>query len=185
MAELEQLRVGVLQQLDGGFGAGLRVVDEGRVPSDHGEVVGIVGNAGLQNLLALAFGEHGHLAADDLGDLVSLDGEQVVGRGRAVNLAHVEDEVVFLQPLRSGIGLDSAGAARSSFCLTTREASFSKLVSEVQRQESSTSLSQSAGKGQLEDQADDAVIVVLDLALKALAAVEDERVQRSSTGGRW
>ena len=69
MAEFEQLRVGVLQQLDGGFGAGLRVVDEGGVPSDDREVVGIVGDAGLQNLLALAFGKHGGFAANDLGDL--------------------------------------------------------------------------------------------------------------------
>ena len=89
MAELEQLRVGVLQKLDGGLGAGVGVVDEGGVPSDDGEVVGIVGNAGLENLLALAVGEHGHFAADDLGDLISVGCEQGVGRGRAFDVAEL------------------------------------------------------------------------------------------------
>src|SRR5215467_9977879 len=32
VAELEQLRVGILQQLNGGLGSGLRVIDEGGVP---------------------------------------------------------------------------------------------------------------------------------------------------------
>ena len=59
VAELEQLRVGILQQLDGGLGAGGRVVEKGGVPSDDREIVGIVRNARLQNLLALAIGEDG------------------------------------------------------------------------------------------------------------------------------
>ena len=59
-----------------------------------------------------------------------------------------------------------------------RVARVSKLVSEVQRQESWIRSSQSAGKRQLEDQADDAVIVILDLSVKALAAFEDERLER-------
>ena len=68
VAELEELRVGVLQKLDGGLGAGGRVIDEGGVPSDDGEVGRIVGDAGLENFLALAFGEGGGFPADDLGD---------------------------------------------------------------------------------------------------------------------
>ena len=82
VAELEQLRVGVLQELDGGLGADGGVVDEGGVPSDDREVVGIVGDARLQNFLALAFGERGRFSADDLGDVVALGGEQIVGGGR-------------------------------------------------------------------------------------------------------
>ena len=62
VAEFEQLRVGVLEQLDGGLGAGVRVVDKGGVPSDDGEVVRIVGDAGLQNFLALAVGERGSIS---------------------------------------------------------------------------------------------------------------------------
>ena len=45
MAELEQLRVRIFQQLDGGLGAGERVVEEGGIPADHGQVVRVVGDA--------------------------------------------------------------------------------------------------------------------------------------------
>ena len=55
-----------------------------------------------------------------------------------------------------------------------RVASFSKLVSEVQRQESSTSVSQLPEKGSSKTEADDAVIVVLDFSVEALAAFEDQ-----------
>src|ERR1035437_7998225 len=44
VAELEQLRIGILQELDSRFGAGRTVVDKGSIPSNHGEVAGIVGN---------------------------------------------------------------------------------------------------------------------------------------------
>src|SRR5579863_37146 len=79
VAELEQLRVGVLQQLDGGFGAGGSVVNESGIPADHRDVVGIVGHAGLQNLQLLAFGKDGGFAAHDLGDAVGLRSQQVGG----------------------------------------------------------------------------------------------------------
>src|SRR5579863_9540689 len=108
VAELEQLRVGVLQELDGGFGAGGRVVDEGGVPSDDGEVVGIVRNARLQHFLSFAFGELRGFSADDLGDLIALGCEQVSGGGRSFYFAQVEDEVVLLQP---GVALGFAGPA--------------------------------------------------------------------------
>src|SRR5580704_4299803 len=51
VAELEQLRVGVLQKLDGGLGAGGGVVDESGVPSDDREIVGIVRDARAKNFL--------------------------------------------------------------------------------------------------------------------------------------
>ena len=59
-----------------------------------------------------------------------------------------------------------------------REASFSKFVSEVQRHESSTRRVPPAGKREFEFEADDAVIVVLDLSGKALAGFEDQRLER-------
>ena len=77
VAELEELRVGVLQELNGGFGAGRAVVDEGGVPADHGEVVRIVGDARLQDFLAFAVGKRLGFAANDLGDVVALSGEQI------------------------------------------------------------------------------------------------------------
>src|SRR5271163_3057266 len=57
VAELEQLGVGILQELDGGLGADCAVIDEGGVPSDYGQVVGIIGNPRLQNFLAFAIGK--------------------------------------------------------------------------------------------------------------------------------
>src|ERR1022692_1284323 len=81
MAELEELRVGVLQELDGSLGAGRTVVDEGGVPADYGEIVGIVGNPRLQNFLALAIGERLGLAAHNLRDEVALRSEEVGRRG--------------------------------------------------------------------------------------------------------
>src|SRR5215469_18272602 len=76
VAELEELGVGVLQKLDGGLGPGLRVVNEGGVLSDDGEVSGIVRDAGLKNFLALAFRQCGSFSADDLGNGVGLRGEE-------------------------------------------------------------------------------------------------------------
>ena len=79
VAELQQLRVGVLQKLDRRLRPGLGVVDEGRVPSNDREIAGIVRHARREDLLAFAFGEHGGFAADDLGDLVARPWQQIVG----------------------------------------------------------------------------------------------------------
>src|SRR5579863_9995753 len=81
VAELEELRVGILQELDSSFGAGGAVVNEGGVPSDHGEIVRIVGNAGLQNFLAFAVGERLGLAPHDLRDEAASRNKKIVGRG--------------------------------------------------------------------------------------------------------
>ena len=56
-------------------------------------------------------------------------------------------------------------------------ASFSKLVSEVQRRGEFDERFPVAGEGQLEDEADYAVVVVLDLSGEALAGVEDQRLE--------
>src|SRR6266496_6542482 len=66
MAELKQLRIGIFQQLYGSFRPGGGVIEERAIPPDHGQIIGIVGNAGLHYLIALAFGESCSLAAHDL-----------------------------------------------------------------------------------------------------------------------
>ena len=81
MAEVEELGVGVLDELDGGLGAGGGVVEEGGVPADNGKVVNVVGDAGLKNLLTLGFGEAAGVAADDLGDVKRVLVDQVGDRG--------------------------------------------------------------------------------------------------------
>src|SRR5215469_2975465 len=109
VAEFEELRVGVLQELNGGLGSGLRVVDEGGIPSDNGEVAWIVRDARRENFLAFAFGERGGFSADDLRDRVRLRGEKLFRGRTAVDLADVEDEVILLQPVLFVIGLDKRG----------------------------------------------------------------------------
>src|SRR5215831_13252436 len=99
MTEFQKLRVGVLQQLNGSFSTGLRVIDERRVPSDHGEVIRVVGDTALENFLAFAFAKSGSLAADNLSDAAAMRREKLVGIGRAVDLAHMKNEVVLLQPV--------------------------------------------------------------------------------------
>src|SRR6266576_6415195 len=115
VAKLEKLRVGVLQELDGGFGAGRRVVDEGGVPSDDSQVGRIIGDAGLENFLALAFREGGGFPANDLGDGVALRGQEFFGVGGSFDLAHMEDEVVLLQPAVLIVGLDQRGSGALEF----------------------------------------------------------------------
>ena len=107
VAKLEKLGVGVLQKLDGGFGAGGAVVEEGGVPADDGQVGGIVGDLGIENLGAFAFGEGLRVAAHDLGDLAAGGSGEVGGRRLARGLANVEDEVVLAEP--ASIGLDQGG----------------------------------------------------------------------------
>ena len=182
MAELEELRVGVLQKLDRGLGSGGGVVDEGGIPSDHREVVRIVRNAGLENLLAFAVGERGHLSADNLGDLIAAGGEQFVGRGSAIDLAHVEDEVILLQEVSSaflsGVGLDQR--RRGALKLLAHDAQgelFEVGVGGPAAGEFDEGIP-ATGKRQGELKADDAVIVVLDLTGKALAGFEDQRLER-------
>ena len=96
MPELQQLRVGVLQKLDRRLCPGLGVVDEGCVPSDDREVARIVRHARGQDFHAFVLGERGGFTAYDLGDVVALRREQIVGGGRAIDLADVEDEVILL-----------------------------------------------------------------------------------------
>ena len=79
MAEFEQLRIGVFEQLDGGLGAGDRVVKKGSIPADHGQVGRIVRDAALQNFLALALRQRQSFSADDLGNLIPVGLQDFAG----------------------------------------------------------------------------------------------------------
>ena len=173
VAELEELGVGVLQQLDRGLGAGGRVVEEGRVPSDDREVAGIVRDAGLQDLLAFAFGEDLHFPANHLRDVDALRGQKFVGRGRAFDLAHVEDEVVLLQPF-SDVGLVERGGGAFELLLDdTRGELFEVGVGGPAAGEFNECVP-AAGEGKFELEADDAIIVVLDFSGEALATFQGQ-----------
>lgn len=173
VAELEELGVGVLEELDGGLRAGGGVVEEGGVPADDGEVGGVVGDAGLEDLVALAFGELEVLAADDLGDAGAVVGDELRGGGGAGDLAEVEDEVVLGEPV--GVGFVERGAG----ALETLADDEGGVSGEVDVPDPAGGEGDEAlpvgGEGELEDDGEDAVVVVLDLGAEALAAVEDER----------
>ncbi len=88
----------------------------------------------------------------------------------------MEDEVVLLQPL-AGIRLhESRGGVFELLFDHARGQLFEVRVGRPAAGELDE-LVPVAGERQLEDQADDAVIVVLDLTFEALAAVEDQRVE--------
>src|SRR5215472_7712038 len=99
MPEFQELRVGVLEQLDRGFGAGLGVINERGVPPDDRKIIWIIGDAALENLLALAIAKDGSFAADDLGDAAALRREEFFGRRTTLNLTEVKNEVILLQPV--------------------------------------------------------------------------------------
>src|SRR6266850_1428807 len=99
MAEFEQLRVGVFQQLDDGFCAGGAVIEKCTVPADYRQIVRIVRNLRLQYFLALAIRQCAVLTAHDLRNASPFSGEQFGRGGVSGDLAHVEDEIVFVQPL--------------------------------------------------------------------------------------
>ena len=159
-------------KLDGGLGARLAVVEKRGVPADYRQVVGIVGNAGLQNLVALAFGKLGGFSAHDLRDASALGGAQLGGGGRARNLPDVENKVVLTQPLR--IGLDQR--RRRPLQLLADDAG--RVLLKVHVPDPAAAHADQgvpvAGKRQLEDHAQHAVVVILDLAFQALATVQDQ-----------
>ena len=176
VAEFQQLRVGVLEQLNGGLGARFAVIKKSRVPADDRQIVGIVRSAGLQDFVAFAVGELGDFSAHNLRDASALGGAQLVGGGRTGNLPDVEDEVVLAQPLRirlhQGRGrplqflADDAGRVLLKVDVPDPAAAQANQGVPV------------AGKGQLEDHAQDAVVVILDLPFEPLAAVQNQRLDR-------
>ena len=79
MAELEELRVGELEDLQCRLRAGRRVVDERRVPRRDDEVVGQVGEAVRRTLCLLLRAQRLALAAQQRRDLFAVAAQQLVG----------------------------------------------------------------------------------------------------------
>src|SRR5579864_6642731 len=180
MSKLQQLGVGVLQELNRSLRARGSVVNEGRVPSNHGKVMRIVRHTRLQDFLALAVRQQAGLAAHDLGDLVTLRREQFVGRRRAGDLAQVEDKVIFLQPwiLFVVVRLHQRGGRTLELLLhDSRRENFEVRVRRPPAREFHQVIPVPR-KRQLEHKADYAVVKILDLSFEALAAFEHERVKR-------
>ena len=89
----------------------------------------------------------------------------------------MEDEVVLLQPFALVVGLDQGG--RGAFELLLDDARgelFEVGVGDPAAGEFDESLP-AAGEGEFEHEADDAVVVVLDLAVEALAGVEHQGLE--------
>ena len=115
MPEFQKLRVGVLQQLDGGFRTGGAVVDERPVPADDRQIIGIVGNVRLHDFLPLAIRELRGFSADNLCYVVCVLSQKVGGGRGTRDLSHVENEIVFVQPIRVRLHQGRSGALQLLF----------------------------------------------------------------------
>jgi hypothetical protein len=190
VAELEELRVGVLEQLNGGLRAVVRVQEKRRVPADDREVGVVVRDARLQHLGALARREPLPVAAHDLRNLEAVIAHHVgsgLGGGlRRLFIAHVEDEVVFAEPARVGtdervrVAGDGAVEALAHDRLHARRKIHVPNPAAGQLHQALPV----ARERKLVDDADHAVVVVLDLALEnlflgAFAAAQNERIERT------
>ena len=97
VAKLQQLGVGVLEQLHRALRAGLGVVDECRVPGRHHEIVGEIGNAVAQHFVAFLGAERRLLGAQQLRDRLTMPRDQFVGAGSRCGVGHGEDQVILGQ----------------------------------------------------------------------------------------
>ena len=88
----------------------------------------------------------------------------------------MEDEIVFLQPL-GGVRLDQRGSGALEFFLDDAGGEALEVGVPHPAAGKLDEFVPVAGKGQLEDHADHAVVEVFDLALQALAAFEDQRLE--------
>src|ERR1039457_2137221 len=98
MAELQQLRVDVLQDLHRSFGARRCVINQRGIPSNHDQVVGIVGKTGLQNVIVLTARERGQLAAQYLRNLWPVVGQQIGAERLPGDTAQGENVIIFAEP---------------------------------------------------------------------------------------
>jgi hypothetical protein len=110
VAELEQLRVGELEDLDRRLRARLGVADERAVPCDDDDVVGEVRDAMAEHLVPLLAAERAALAAQELRDGAAVRGDHRVGRRRPLDAGHREDEIVLREEFRPQPGDGGAGA---------------------------------------------------------------------------
>ena len=97
VAKLQQLRVGKLEDLEGGLHTGLGVEHEGRVPRRHDEVIGQVGQPVVHHLVALLAAERLAFAADQAGNLLGTRRHEILGGRRRLESGHRHDQVVFAQ----------------------------------------------------------------------------------------
>ena len=89
----------------------------------------------------------------------------------------MEDEVVLLQPF-AGVGLDQRWGGALEFLPDDADGELFEVGVGGPAAGELDERVPPAGKGQLEVEADDAVVVILDLSGKALAGFEDERLER-------
>ena len=89
-------------------------------------------------------------------------------------LAHVEDEVIFVQPIV--IGLDQRGAGAFDLLLNDLLGEAGEVGIPNPAAGQADERVPVAGKRQLEDHAEYAVVVVLDLGVQALTAFEHQRL---------
>src|ERR1700674_1829406 len=174
--EFEELRVGVFEQLNDGFRAGRGVIEKRSVPADHGQVVRIVRDFRLHDFLLLAVGERNVFAADDLGDASTLGREQFSRRRIAGDIAHMEDEIIFMEP--AVVKLDQRGTGALDFLFDDLLGEAGEVGIPNPAAGQADKRVPVAGKRQLEDHAQHGVIVVLDLDVKPFAAFKDQRLDR-------
>src|SRR5580692_2761903 len=79
MAEFEQLRVGIFQQLNGGLGAGFAVIQKSRIPTDYCQIIGVIRDARLQDFVLLPFRELRGFSTNDLRDTRAMRRNQLIG----------------------------------------------------------------------------------------------------------
>src|ERR1019366_7072660 len=102
MPELQQLRVDVFQDLHRSFGARGGVINQRGIPSHHEQVVGIVGKAGLENVIVFPAREWSELAAQYLRNLRTVLGQKVGAARLAGDAAQCEDVIIFAEPIAVG-----------------------------------------------------------------------------------
>src|SRR3954468_18546803 len=99
MTEFQELRIRVFQELNRGFRACRRIVDESPVPANDSQVVGIIRDSALHDLVALPFGKQAEITSDHLCNVRSVEIQEVGSGRRPGNLTNMEDEVVLAEPI--------------------------------------------------------------------------------------
>ena len=174
VAEFQQLRVGVFQQLDGGLGARLAVVQEtlrsSRSPPDRWDSR----KCGTAEFRCARRRKAGRFLRGRFARCARPGKRTARRRRESRNLPHVENEVVLTQPFR--IGLHQRRSGPLQFLADDAGGVLVKVDVPDPAAAQANQRVPVAGKRQLEDHAQDAVVVILDLAFQALAAVEHQRL---------
>src|SRR5436305_1591759 len=99
MAELEQLGVGIFEQLNDRVRTGRAVIEKRAIPADHSQIVRIIRDARLQDFLIFAIRKRYVFAPNDLGNASTFSRQQSRSRRIPRNIAHMKDKVVLVEPL--------------------------------------------------------------------------------------